>query len=297
MPGKNETPTVTQQERPDLSRTIVGFGLGTIGRDMAYTMVSMFLMYYLTEVRELPDSTLAGATLVMSLMRFYDALNDPVMGSIVDNTRSRWGRFKPWILGGALGYALFTFLFFVPTGLTGSRWIALFTVIYFLWELTFTMNDIGYWSMLPALTTSQRGRERIAAFARIAANIGLFAVVIGILPLTKMLAGSGEAAVGWTRFAGIVCLLLLGFQSITLIFVHEDPTIRQAEERTRLREIGRLLLHNDQLLWTAIAMLLFMAGYMTTTSFGTYFFKYAYGDEGMCPSLPWCSGSARSRLC
>lgn len=283
MPGKNETTTVMQQERPDLRRTIVGFGLGAIGRDMAYTMVSMFLMYYLTEVLGLPDSTLAGATLVMSLMRFYDAVNDPVMGSIVDNTRSRWGRFKPWILSGALGYALFTFLFFVPTSLTGPRWLALFTAIYFLWELTFTMNDIGYWSMLPALTTSQRGRERIAAFARIAANIGLFAVVIGILPLTKMLSGSGEAAVGWTRFAGIVVLLLLAFQSITLIVVHEDPAIRQAEERTKLREIGRLLLHNDQLLWTAIAMLLFMAGYMTTTSFGTYFFKYAYGDEGMYP--------------
>ena len=74
------------------------YGLGTIGRDMVYTIFSMQLMFYLTDVLEISSQTLVYVTLIMMVIRVFDAVNDPFMGVLVDNTKSRWGKFKPWIL-------------------------------------------------------------------------------------------------------------------------------------------------------------------------------------------------------
>lgn len=79
------------------------FGLGTIGRDMVYSMVSMYLIYYLTDIIELPTSTLWWITVIVLCARIFDALNDPIMGVIVDNTKTRFGKFKPWIALGGFG--------------------------------------------------------------------------------------------------------------------------------------------------------------------------------------------------
>jgi len=103
-----------------------------------------------------------------------------------------------------------------------------------------------------------------------------------VLPVTGMLtdAFGGDGKKGWFTFAAIVSLLMIAFQMITVFGVKETQTFKE-EEKTSFKEVGRVLFQNDQLLWTAISMALFMIGYSTTTSFGTYYFKYAYGDEGM----------------
>ena len=72
------------------------FGLGTVGRDMLYTMVSMYLLFYLTEILDLPDSTMWWMTGALTILRIFDAVNDPIMGFLVDNTHTRFGKFKPW---------------------------------------------------------------------------------------------------------------------------------------------------------------------------------------------------------
>ncbi|HSN65407.1 MAG TPA: MFS transporter, partial [Fusibacter sp.] len=169
-------------------RNRYAFGLGTIGRDMLYTLESMYLIYYLTDVLDLPTSTLWWITAVLFVARIFDAFNDPIMGVIVDNTHGKYGKFKPWIAIGALGTGIVTILMFTDFGLTGSTYVMLFAIIYVLWDISFTANDIGYWSMLPSLSLDQKEREKIGAFARICANIGLFFVVVGIVPITNALA-------------------------------------------------------------------------------------------------------------
>ena len=91
-------------------RNRYAFGLGTIGRDMLYTIVSMYLIYYLTDVLDLPTSTLWWITAVLFVARIFDAFNDPIMGVIVDNTHGKYGKFKPWIAIGALGTGIVTIL-------------------------------------------------------------------------------------------------------------------------------------------------------------------------------------------
>ncbi|MCL2594787.1 MAG: glycoside-pentoside-hexuronide (GPH):cation symporter [Promicromonosporaceae bacterium] len=255
------------------------FGIGTIGRDMLYTLISMFLIAYLTNVADLPDATLAWVVGVWVALRIFDAVTDPLMGMIVDNTRSRWGKHKPWILFGALTSGLITLLFFANLGLTGAAYVVTFAVIFFFWSATYSLNDIAYWSYVPALSQDQKQRENIGAKARIFALIGTFFVVAGIVPITGALGGDDEQR-GYFLFAIIIVVVLWLGQSVTLLGVRE-PKLTSERETTSFREFVTAIVKNDQLLWIAIAMGLFMIGYITTTSFGLFYFQYVYGNESM----------------
>jgi melibiose permease/lactose/raffinose/galactose permease len=266
----------------DSKRNRYAFGFGTIGRDMVYTMVSMYLIFYLTDVLELSTSILWWITGILVCARIFDALNDPFMGVIVDNTHSRFGKFKPWIAVGAFFSGIFTIGMFTDFGFSQEAYVVIFTITYLLWDIAYTANDISYWSMLPSLSLNQKIREKIGATARICANIGLFTVVTGIVPITTMLGKSfGSLQKGYFTFAIIIVIIMWIGQSITLFGVKESIEVGKAPEHTALKEMIRIIFKNDQLLYTAISMALFMIGYITTTSFGIYFFKYGYGDESM----------------
>lgn len=258
------------------------FGLGTVGRDMLYTLVSMYLLFYLTDILDLPDSTMWWMTGILTVLRVFDALNDPIMGVLVDNTKSRYGKFKPWIVAGAVLAAIFTVLMFTDLGMSGANYIIFFTIVYLIWDVVYGANDIAYWSMLPSLSIDMKERERIGSFAKICASIGMYIVVVAILPATQVLSDRvGSSVKGWFVFAVIVAALLLIFQSITVFGVKERIGAFKEEEKTTLREMFSVIFKNDQLMVTAVAMALFMIGYCTTTSFGVYFFKYAFKNEAM----------------
>jgi sugar (glycoside-pentoside-hexuronide) transporter len=258
------------------------FGLGTIGRDMLFTLVSMYLMFYLTDILQFSNTMLWWLTSILLAARIFDALNDPIVGIFIDNTHGRFGKFKPWIAAGAFFAGIFTVLMFTDFGLKGAAYLVVFALTYLFWDISFTGNDIGYWSMLPSLSMDQKQREKIGAFARICANIGLFAVVVGIVPITKALGVAlGSMQKAYFAFAVILALIMLLGQCITLFGVKELKGVFRKEEKTSLKGMVTVIFKNDQLLFTAIAMALFMIGYTTTTSFGLYFFKYAYGNESM----------------
>ena len=258
------------------------YGLGTVGRDMVYTMISMYLMFYLTDVLQLSDDVLWWVTGIILAARVFDAFNDPFMGVVVDNTHTKYGKFKPWICIGVVLVSILTVLLFTDFGLSGTAFIVVFGIIYVAWGISYTMNDISYWSMLPTLSQDQREREQIGAVARICASIGLFAVVSLIVPVTEAIgAGVGSLQKGYFILAIILVCIMLVFQSITVFGVREPKLESQKKEHTSVKELVRIIFKNDQLLVTAVAMALFMIGYSTTTSFGLYYFKYVYGNEGM----------------
>lgn len=263
-------------------RNRLTFSLGTIGRDMLYSLISMYLIFYLTDILQISSGTLWWITGIILAARIFDALNDPIMGTVVDNTRGRFGKFKPWILSGAVVSGIITILLFSDIGLAGTGFILTFSLLYVAWGISFTVNDIAYWSMLPSLSMDQKVREKIGATARICANIGLFTVVAGIVPITTALGkvlGSMQQA--YFAFAiGVVVIMWIG-QMITLVGVREPRDLFKVQESTSLKGMLTAIFKNDQLLFTAVSMALFMIGYVTTTSFGLYFFKYAYKDEGM----------------
>lgn len=258
--------------------TALAYGLGTLGRDMVAAMIGMFLMFYLTDVLQIGGSELVAVTIIMVAMRIFDAVNDPFMGMIVDNTKTRWGKFKPWMAVGSLLWAITSVLMFSDFGVTGWGFVVVFALTYIVFEIAYTINDISYWGMLPSLTRDQKERESIGVVARICANIGLFSVVVGIVPITKMLGErAGSLQRGWFWLAVIVAAIMLILQLLPILFTREKVQVQTGSEG--LKGLWRAIAGNDQLLWTTLGMTIFMTGYTTTTSLGLYYFKYVYGDE------------------
>ena len=258
--------------------TALAYGLGTLGRDMVAAMVGMFLMFYLTDVLHIGGSELVAVTVIMVVMRIFDAVNDPFMGMIVDNTKSRWGKFKPWMVVGSLLWAVTSVLMFTDLGVTGWGFVVVFTLTYIVFEIAYTINDISYWGMLPSLTRDQKEREHIGVVARICANVGLFSVVVGIVPITKWLGGIvGSEQQGWFWLAIALAVIMLLFQLLPILFTKEKVQVQTGSDG--LKGLWRAIAGNDQLLWTTLGMTIFMAGYTTTTMLGIYYFKYVFGDE------------------
>ena len=253
------------------------FGLGTIGRDMFYAFEANTILYFLTNVLSLPMWVFAITSTLLSVLRIVDAVNDPITGLIIDNIRSPWGKFKPAILVGGVLSAVFFLMLFGDIG-TGWVFILVFALAYILWDISYGINDIGYWTLMPALSHDQKQREKIGAFARICANVGMFAVMVGWQPITAAL---GNTKQSWFLVAVAVTVLYLLGLLFPLLGVKEDRTLYEKEEKTSLKQMWRALVGNDQLMWTTLAMALFMVGYMTTTSFATYYMQYVYGDINM----------------
>ena len=266
------------------------FGLGTIGRDMFYSFEANALLYFLSNVLSLPLKVFAAVSLVLSILRIADALNDPITGLVIDNIHTKWGKFKPAILVGGVLSVVFYLVLFGNIG-KGAAYVIFFAIAYILWDISYGINDIAYWTLLPALTQDQKRRESYGAFARICANIGMYIIMVGWQPLTKAL---GNTPKSWLLVATAVSALYLGFLCFPLFGVKENRSYREEpSEKIGLKDMWRALVSNDQLLWTTLAMSLFMVGYCTTTGFATYYMQYLYGDLDMYAVLAAVCGVAQ----
>ncbi len=259
------------------ARTKYSYGLGCIGRDANYTLVSNFIMVYLTLGVGLSNWQLGVVGVIVVIARVWDAINDPIMGTIIDNTHTRFGKFKPYIITGAVLNAFFTILLFTNfTGAGEGLFVAIFSITYILWGMTYTMNDISYWSLLPNLTVNPDQREKVTGLARIGANIGLFAVTAAVPALT-----GGQMTTMYPLIAKAVAALFVACQLLVIFGVQESKTaITHSENHTSLKDMWRIITKNDQLLVVVLAILLFNIGYFTTAGFGQFFFYFDYGVYG-----------------
>ena len=253
------------------------FGLGTVGRDMFYSFEANTLLYFLSDVLSLPLWVFAAASAILSVMRIFDACNDPITGLVIDNIRSPWGKFKPAILVGGILSAIFAVLLFSGIG-QGWVFVVIFGLAYLLFDVTFGINDIGYWTLLPVLSSDQKQREKIGAFARICANIGMYIVMVAWQPVTTAL---GDTPAVWFWCAVVVAVIYLLGLLIPLLGVKEKRIPVDQQESTTVKQMIRALVKNDQLMWTTLSMALFMVGYCTTVNFAVYYMKYLFGDESM----------------
>ena len=271
-------------------RNMFFFGAGTLGRDMFYAFEANALIYYLSNILNLPREIFITTSLVFTILRVFDALNDPLMGLIVDNIDSKHGKFKPPMLVGALGAAVCYLILFYDFGFRNFLFPLIFAIAYLGWDLFFGLNDIAYWSMLPSLSLDPKVREKMGACARIFANLGMFTIMIAWQPITSALGNTPQA---WFTVALSVTVIMLLFHLFPLLGVKEKPQLFQRqEEKTGLKDMWRILTGNDQLLWTTLAMSLFTVGYVTTTTVSIYYMQYVFGDQDLYPVLAAVVGIA-----
>ena len=201
------------------------YPLGTIGRDFLYMLFNSNLITFILFTKTLTTAQFTSISFIIIAARLFDAFNDPIMGGIVENTRSRFGRFKPWMfLGALLTGIVVVAVFSVP--LDGWAFIGFLAVMYFLFSITFTMNDISYWGMLPSLTSNEHDRNRLTSFAQIAASIG-GAVAGFIIPVLAIGANpiGGSAPRAFMLIAVASAILMFGFQMFTIFGVKEKPLV------------------------------------------------------------------------
>lgn len=257
------------------------YSIGGIGRDMSYALFTNYLLTYILFTRSVTDRQFAVISTILVICRIWDGLNDPIMGGVVENTRTRFGKFKPWIMIGCITNGAAVVAMFANR-VQGWNFIYLFIALYLVWDITYTMNDIGYWSMMPSLTSRADRRDKIVALANLFSGLGNLAAV-GLVPMLT----AGENAIGGnsiTAYAAVAVFVVVMFilcQAFCCIGVKEDRSAKaEKEERTGLRQMFSVIIHNDQLLWATLITLLSNLSGAMLTGFAAYYIYLRFGYNG-----------------
>ena len=253
----------------------IAFGVGGAVKDMAYTLSAYYLMYYYQNVLGLSPSFVGT---VLMIARFFDALNDPIMGVLVAKTRSRWGRFRPWIFSGTVLNAFTLYALFAAPKMPETGIMVWFTVVYLLWGITYTMLDIPYWSMIPAAAETMSDREKMAVIGRTCAGVGgAIMAVFALLAVDKFGGGTNDRE-GFRILALIVSIAFLAGEIFCCLRLKEKRP-ETAAPSTSVKQMFKELFHNDQTLTVSGIIVLVNVATYITTNLVIYFFKYDYGGE------------------
>ena len=256
-------------------REKIFYGVGAVGLDLSYGMFYSFLSYYLSSVLGLKEAFLL---LLTPIARIWDGINDPMMGTIVDNTRTKFGKYRPWILIGAIANAVVLFLLFTSFGMKGLPLYIYIGVMYILWGMTNTMADIPYWSMVPSFTSDPKDRNMVSTVARTFSGLGQGIITIAtpiILPMlsTGIKTDKGYSASGFSRWAGILGILLVLFSTICVLSTKEKNVVYGKKAKFSFKKIFTVLKSNDQLIVFMLFAMLSNAGWYLTSGTAVYYFS------------------------
>ncbi|MBR5740962.1 MAG: MFS transporter, partial [Firmicutes bacterium] len=207
--------------------------------------------------------------------RVFDAFNDPIMGVVVAMTKTKWGKFRPWLMIGTITNAVVLYLMFAaPPTMSPSGLVAYAAIFYILWGVTYTMMDIPYWSMIPAFTKGGKEREGLTTLARSCAGVGSALVTVFTMMIVHAIGGSNEIA-GFKGFALIIAILFIVFITITCVAIKEKATVDM--KTASVRDMFKALFQNDQAMAVVVAIVLINCSIYLTSNLVIYFFKYDFG--------------------
>lgn len=255
------------------------YGIGAYGKDFVYNMISAFLMIFYTDV---VGVSLIFVSSLFLVVRIADALLNPFMGYLVDNTHSKWGKFRPWILGGTIiNSVILIMLFFNPAAIFQGILINIWCVItYFLWSITYTLMDVPFWAMIPSFSDEAKTRNEISTISRLFANfggqmmstIGLF--VIAFLGVNM----GGSVSDGFFRFA-LITALIFNICEIVCVKNVREHIVTASKKKISLFEMLNFLRSNDQLLVIVCMTVLQQIAVFLWIGMNIYFFKYVVCHE------------------
>lgn len=270
---------LVDQKEKDFNRNKWLFSIGGIGRDMLYCLVSTYFLQYVQFGLTLTAAQFTVLYLLIGIAgRIWDGINDPMMGAIIDGSHLKWGKFKPWIFFGAILDAIFTVAMFNirPTGaFAGWAYIGVIFAVYLLWEAAFTMNDIGYWSMIPSLSRTKERRDKIT-------TLTIFFAGLGTIIMTAMVTylAPGNLLQAYSIFSIIACVAVIGLQTMTSFGVKEMPREESevAEEKISFKRMVKTIFSNKQLLWMALALLCstIASGTLLSLVYNLYYLEVGY---------------------
>jgi len=264
-----------------------GFGIGALGMDLSYGLFFTFLNYYLTDTLYLHPMFLMVLTF---FARIWDGINDPIMGAIVDGTRSRLGKYRFWLMIGSTANAVVLLLLFTNPGFTVTKNVNVIDVglcvyiaiMYVMWGVTNTVMDIPFWSMVPSLATDPKQRNLAATVPRAFSGLGQLVVAVAS-PLLIPILGNQEGynAPGFRRWALICGAALVGLMLVSFHSTGKIPAVTQAgpsQGKITLRAVWNTVKNNDQLLVFMLMAFLMNTGWYMLTGLATHYFERVVGD-------------------
>ena len=252
-------------------KQFAAYGLGAVGKDMVYALSASYIMYYYQDILGL-SATFVG--FILMIARVFDAANDPFMGVVVAKTNSRWGKFRPWLFTGTILNAFVLYALFAAPAVSGKALMIYFAVMYILWGVTYTMMDIPFWSMIPAVTSTTKDRENLSVVGRTCAGVGYALInVFTVMAVSKL--GGGIERAGFRLFALIIAILFVIFILFTCFTIREQKV--ENMQTTSVKEMFKALFNNDQAIVTVVTIVLINSALYITSNLLIYFFKYDIG--------------------
>lgn len=257
-------------------RTKLGYGVGDLAFNLYFSTASLYLLLYYTDVLGLSPAT-GGWIFAAALI--WDAVLDPVMGGIATKTRSRWGRYRPYILFGAVPLAASWSLIFLPTGFSGTALVIYALAVQILFRTCYTIVSMPFLSLSAVMTSDSQERGVLASFRMVSALGAGLMIAFCTLPLVGLL-GGGDQMRGFFYVALLFSVIATGVFAIVFASTREDA-LDEEEVIPSFREMIRMMRANSAF-WLVGGLMLMVA--MATTFFNKtipYFFKYDVGREDL----------------
>ena len=268
----------------------VGYGSGDVAGNVVYVLLSAFVMIYLTDTAGL-NAGVVGTLMMVS--RFCDGFSDIIFGALLDRTRTRMGKARPWMLWGFVGCAaMIIAIFAIPTSLGDTAKYAWFFIAYTLLNAVFyTANNIAYSSLTALITRNSSERVQMGSIRFMFAfgtNLLIQSITVGGVAMF------GGGAAGWRTMAIIYALLGLAVNTLSVFSVKElspeelagDDDTTQKDDTLTVLESARMLLSNKYYLLILVVFLLTQV-FTAMLNMGIYFMKYILGDENLLGTFAW----------
>ncbi|MHB1036424.1 MAG: MFS transporter [Pirellulales bacterium] len=271
----SSTHQVPAASAPPKAREYIGYALGDTASNFFFQTFNIFLTYYYVDVWGIPAAALLW---MMPIVRLIGAFDDPIMGLIADRTETRWGKFRPYLLWGAIPYGICGYLMFAGPDFGPSGKLAYAYITYALMLTSYTVINVPYSSLLGVISPSSRTRAVASSFRFVGAFGGALLISLFVRPLVKYLGGGNEMrGFQWTMAIFAVASVIMFWLTFATTKERVTPPPGQ---KTNVRDELRELLRN----WPWVVLLVasvFSTTFVALRAGSTlFYFKYVVGDDG-----------------
>jgi GPH family glycoside/pentoside/hexuronide:cation symporter len=261
-------------------REKIAYGFGDTASNIIFQTVMMFLLLFYTDVMGLSPAVVGTMFLVV---RLIDAVTDPIMGNIADNTKTKWGQFRPYLLWLSLPFALISILAFTTPDLSADNKVIYAFVTYTLLMVAYTAINIPYCALGGVLTANAKERVTVQSYRFVFGMLGGVIVAAATMPMVEYF-GQGDNAKGYQLT--MITMSILGFVLFILCFVGTKERVSLSEEqRSSFKSNLSALWKNDQWRILCVAALFLLSGQVLRLTLAVYYVKYFLGREDLITSF------------
>lgn len=255
--------------KPLTAKNYFVYGLGNFASQLSWTMVSTYLSLFYTDVFGLGTGAVA---LLMLIAKVWDGINDPMMGTLMERTHTKWGRFRPYIFVGAIFLVVFTILTFTVPGFSDTGKLVYAYITYIGLGMAYTMTNVPYLALPIVMTRDPKEINRLNAAQMMGMTIGQILLNLFVLKLVVWF-GKGDQAAGYNKTAILFAFMALPMFWAVAIMSKENITVKK-EDQGKISDGLKMIFKNKNLLCTMLYSFFNMFGMLGRISVAVYFYMY-----------------------